>query len=265
LKVKVFRSVACLLALFSGSLALAAEKSAGESRFDALAKSVAPIVGLLTPAGSNGNHAIDLQTSALEVSGLPEEFKGARIRVAFQFPDKLRVELPIGGTTAVICRNGQSVWAYPSSLFGPIVDRVGATVSTAPLPPFQIDPTKAALLPALLDVHDSGVVKLGDESYRVLDFRPACDTKNKGGGGAWPARIWVKPSDHRIAQLGLRFSGWSATLSVEKLDLAPSLPSDVWMATPDQQPHVIAVPGEKIGTLLELALKEGKAARPPSP
>lgn len=254
MKAKVIRSFCVVVSLLLAHSARAQAPADGESRFDALAKSVGPLIALATPGGSSGNHALDLRASIGEVAGLPPELKAARLHLAFEFPDKLLVEFPIAGTTAVLCRNGQSVWAFPASLFTPLVDQVGATVSTKPLPPFEIDQTKAALLPALLDVHDAGLVKLADESYRVLDLQLIGEIKTKEAG-AWPARIWVRPADHRIAQLALRFRDWNATLLIEKLDLTPSLPPETWNPTPEQQPQVIAVPGEKLGKLLELALK----------
>jgi hypothetical protein len=257
-KVKAIRSLFYVVALLiTTSLRAESSPASGESRFDALAKSVGPLIALGTAGGSAGNHAFDLQAVAGELAGLPPEFNGARIHIAFQYPDKLRVEFPIGGVQAIVCRNGQSVWAFPSSLFAPLVDQIGATVSTKPLPPFQIDEKKAVLLPALLDVHEGGFVKLSEESYRVLDLQLIPEIKTKKAA-PWPVRLWILPADHRIAQIAVRLKGWSGTARIEKLDLSASLPDEVWNPSPEQQSQSIAIPGEKIWTIIETALKRPK-------
>jgi hypothetical protein len=87
MKTKVIRSI-CVATLFMARLSSAQDAEA-ESRFDVLAKSIAPIIALLTPAGSNGNHSIDLQATIATSAGLPAELNGAQVHVAFEFPDKL--------------------------------------------------------------------------------------------------------------------------------------------------------------------------------
>lgn len=257
MKEKVIGWLALALILLGGPLR-AQENSTSEDRFDVLAKSISPVLALFTPAGSNGNHAINLQASVSEVSGLPPETVGASVRVAFEFPDKLLIQFPTPAGVATICRDGQSVWAYPAALFSPLVEKVGAEISTKPLPPFEIDAQKAVLLPALLDVHDAGSVKFGDQNYRVLDVRLITLRKKKKQAEGWPVRLWIHASDHRVAQIALHSKDWKAMLTIQQFDLAPTLPPSTWQPTPAQHDQVIAVPGEKIAALLQLALKQKK-------
>jgi len=256
MKVKVTRWLAMGFVVVTSSVH-AQKEEALEDRFDALAKSIAPVLALLTPAGSNGNHAIDLQASLTEASGLPGQPIGAPVRISLQFPDKLLVQFPTPSGSATICRDGQTVWAFPATQFSPLVEKVGARVSTTPLPPFQIDEKKAILLPALFDVHDEGLVRVGDQNYRVLDVRLAPAIKEKRETG-WPVRLWINPSDHRVAQVALRSKEWNATLTIQKLELSPTLPPSTWQPAPEQHDQVTAVPGEKIRALLQLALKQKK-------
>lgn len=256
MKEKVITSLALALILLGGSVR-AQESGASEDRFDVLAKSISPILALLTPAGSAGNHALNVQASVSEISGLPPEAAGASVHVVFEFPDKLLIQFPTPAGLATICRDGQSVWAYPAALFSPLVEKVGAEISTKPLPPFEIDAQKAVLLPALLDVHDAGSVKFGDQDYRVLDVRLITLGKKKQAAG-WPVRLWIHASDHRVAQVALHSKDWKAMLTIQQLELAPALPPSTWQPTPEQHDQVIAVPGEKIAALLQLALKQKK-------
>jgi hypothetical protein len=256
MKGKAIRSFVIVFILMVGPIR-AQKDDASEDRFDVLAKSISPIVALLTTTGSADNHALNLQASMAEVSGLPGQLIGAPVHVAFEFPDKLLVQFPTLAGSATICRDRQTVWAFPASQFGPLVEKVGIKISTKPLPPFRIDEMKAVLLPALFDVHDAGLVKFGEQNYRVLDVRLIPELKGNRADG-WPVRLWIHPTDHRVAQITLRSTDWNATLTVDKLELAPTLPPSTWQPTPEQHDQVMAVPGEKIGSLLQLALKQNK-------
>jgi hypothetical protein len=253
MKTKAMRSI-CVAMLFIGRLSFA-QDAEGESRFDVLAKSIAPIIALLTPAGSNGNHAIDLQATIANSTGLPAELNGTQVHVAFQFPDKLLVQFPTPRGQAIVCRDKQTVWAFPAAQFEPLVEKVGIDISTKPLPPFQLEETKAVLLPALFDVHDAGSVKLKDQTYRVLDVGVIGQHKKKQNA-ARPVRLWI--ADHRVAQIELHSSDWSATLEIAKQEVTPALPESVWQPTPEQHDQVMAIPGDKIASLLQLALKQNK-------
>jgi hypothetical protein len=47
-------------------------------------------------------------------------------------------------------------------------------------------------------------------------------------------------------------------LLINKLELAPTLAPETWNPTAEQRDQVTAVPGEKIFTLIGLALKQNK-------
>jgi len=142
-------------------------------------------------------------------------------------------------------------------MFIPLVERIDAPLSTHRLPPMEIEATKAVFLPALLNVRDGGNVRIADHDYRVLDVRPIALTRNHQAND-WPGRLWISPEDHRLAQLEVRFSTWSVTLLIDKLELAPALPPETWSPTAEQRDQVAAVPGEKIFTLIDLALKQNR-------
>ena len=253
MKTKVIRLI-CVTSLFSLRAAFGQTNDTAENRFEVLTKSIAPILALLTPTGSNGNHAIDLEGTLGASAGLPPELNGAQVRVAFEFPDKLLVQFPTPGGSAIICRDKQTVWAFPATLFGPLVEKVGAAISTKPLPPFQLEETKAILIPALFDVHDAGTAELNGETYRVLDVRGITSKKSKRAG--YPVRLWIR--DHRVAQIEMRSSDSSATVVVTKQEITPTLPESTWQPTPEQHDQVTAIPGDKIASLLQLALKQNR-------
>lgn len=254
MKTKVIRLICVAVSIvLPQSFAQANEEN--ENRFEVLTKSIAPILALLTPNGSDGNHAIDLQGTIGATTGLPAELNGGQVHVAFEFPDKLLVQFPTPSGPAIICRDKQTVWAYPATQFGPLAEKVGIDISSKPLPPFQLDETKAVLLPALFDVHDAGTAELNGQTYRVLDVG-AVNFNRKKRRTNWPVRLWI--ADRRVAQIELHSSDWSATLSITKNDLLPNLPASTWQPTPEQHDQVTAIPGDKIASILQLALKQNK-------
>jgi hypothetical protein len=252
------RVLACAGVLLLVAVAgLAEEPQHLEDRYETINPTLAPLIALLTRNGSAGNHSLNLEASIVDVAGLPEQMKGAHLRIAYEFPDKLLVQFPSLGSTATVCRNRQSVWAFPAAMFIPLVERIDPSLSTQPLPPIEIEAKKAVFLPALLDVHDGGNVRIADQDYRVLDVRPIALKRNQQANG-WPGRLWISPEDHRLARLALRFSTWSVTLLIDKLELAPTLAPETWNPTAEQRDQVAAVPGEKIFTLIGLALKQNR-------
>ena len=248
---------ACVLLLLVAVDGRAERPQHLEDRYDAVNQTLAPLIALLTRNGSAGNHSLNLEASIVDVDGLPEQMKGAHLRIAYEFPDKLLVQFSSLGSTVTVCRNRQSVWAFPAAKFIPLVERIDRSPSTQPLPLIEIEAKKAVFLPALLDVHDGGNVRIADQDYRVLDVRPIALKRNQQANG-WPGRLWISPEDHRLARLALRFSTWSVTLLINKLELAPTLAPETWNPTAEQRDQVTAVPGEKIFTLIGLALKQNK-------
>jgi hypothetical protein len=248
---------ACVLLLLVAVDGRAERPQHLEDRYDAVNQTLAPLIALLTRNGSAGNHSLNLEASIVDVAGLPEQMKGAHLRIAYEFPDKLLVQFPSLGSTVTVCRNRQSVWAFPAAKFIPLVERIDRSPSTQPLPLIEIEAKKAVFLPALLDVHDGGNVRIADQDYRVLDVRPIALNRNQQANG-WPGRLWISPEDHRLARLALRFSTWNVTLLINKLELAPTLAPETWNPTAEQRDQVTAVPGEKIFTLIGLALKQNK-------
>ena len=129
MKTKVIRLI-CVAISIALPPAFAQPNDENENRFEVLTKSIAPILALLTPNGSNGNHAIDLQGTIGATTGLPAELNGGQVHVAFEFPDKLLVQFPTPSGPAIICRDKQTVWAFPATQFGPLAEKVGIDIST---------------------------------------------------------------------------------------------------------------------------------------
>jgi hypothetical protein len=257
MKGKAIRSLAAtvfVLACAAGAAVAAPKQS--KSRFDVFAKAITPFIAIGTPEGSNGNHAVDLTVAIGNVTGLPPELNGRRAEIAYEFPSKWFVQFPLEDFVATIACRGDTVWAHPGSRMQPFIDQLQAKArekgSAKKGGGFQLSQAEAVLVPALFDVNDAGVVKVGEKPFRVVDVRPIPALRLIKDEG-WPARLWVRPNDFSLAQLLLRTSGWSATAVLEKVNFVPSLPAERWEPTDEQRADLAELPASSITSLLNMA------------
>jgi len=235
--------------LFTHSIGAESEKT---SRFDLLAKALSPFIALATPNGNDGNHALDLQVSILETSGLAPELKGGRVHIFFEAPDKLLAQIPAPSGVITIGRNGDKVWASPGKQLQPLLDRLPDEAAKkkkkrTKLIGFHFTQAEAVLLPALLTVRDAGPVTVGGSTFRVLDVGLMPEMKVIG----WSARVWIRPENETIAQIAIHSPSWNATLLIEKSEFAVSLPPETWAPTADQRAEMVEVPLQAVMPLLE--------------
>ena len=106
---------AFLLLLLSAILPVSAQQPPPrDNPYDVIGKIFQPFWSVLLADTKSPNRAATLSLEMTEVSGrLPGEMKGATLKAAVQFPDKVRLEAPVLGEQFVICRNGNEVWATP--------------------------------------------------------------------------------------------------------------------------------------------------------
>jgi hypothetical protein len=262
MKAKVIRSLVLLTwMLLTHSIGAESEKA---NRFDLLAKALSPFIALATPNGNDGNHALDLQVSILETSGLAPELKGGRLHISFEAPDKLLAQIPTPSGVITIGRHGDRIWAFPGKQLQPLLDRLPAQAAKkkkrTKLSGFHFTPVEAILLPALLSVRDAGSVNVGGSAFRVLDVGLMPELKLTG----WSARVWIRPENETIAQIAVHSPSWSATLLIEKTDFARSLPPETWEPTADQRTEMVEIPLRALMPLFERLWRVGSATPAPS-
>ena len=251
MKAKVIRSLSLLTWTLLAHSTGARSEEAPQNRFDLLAKALSPFIALATPNGNGGNHALDLQVSILETSGLPPELKGRRLHISFEAPDKLLAQIPAPGGVITIGRQGDKVWVFPGRQLQPLLDRIPAETAMkkkqTKLIGFHFTQAEAVLLPALLTVRAAGSVNVGGATFRVLDVGLMPELKLTG----WSARVWIRPENESIAQIALHSPSWNATLLIENTDFAVSFPPETWEPTADQSTETVEIPMRALKPLLE--------------
>ncbi|MEP6686270.1 MAG: hypothetical protein ABJB22_05785 [Verrucomicrobiota bacterium] len=265
MKGKVIRSFVVLTCtLLAHSICAEPEASPQQNRFDLLAKALSPFIALATPNGNDGNHALDLQVSILETSGLPPELKGKRLHISFEAPDKVLAQIPTPSGIVTIGRHDDKVWAFPGKQLQPLLDRLPAEAAKKKkqrmkLSGLHFSQAEAILLPALLTVRAAGSVTVGGSTFRVLDVGLMPELKLK----EWSARVWIRPENESIAQIAVHSPSGSATLLIEKTDFAVSFPLETWEPTADQRAEMVEIPMKALMPLLERLWRVAPAT--PSP
>ena len=107
------RTILCLF--LASALPLHAQQGPPrDNPYDVIGKIFQPLWGVLLADTKSPNRAATLTIAMSEVSGrLPVNTKGAQLKAAVQFPDKVKLEAPVLGEQFTICRNGNEVWATP--------------------------------------------------------------------------------------------------------------------------------------------------------
>ncbi len=99
-----------------------------QNKYDVLAKVLQPYGSLFY--SKSVNKAMVAEVTIRQASKITPLLLNRRIRISFQFPDKLRIETNDPDERVILCRNGQSVWVYPKNLG----EQLGAAGSTGGRP-----------------------------------------------------------------------------------------------------------------------------------
>jgi hypothetical protein len=217
------------------SLALSPCAQARENAYDTASKLLMPFASLFAKETKNPNRALSMTLRLETMTDLPPEFAGARVDLALQYPDKLRVQAPILGEQLTIARYGQKLWVTPADKAAALIEAADAA-GKLPKPdkkfrlaPFElpIAENQLVFLPALLQVREAGVEVLDGEPCRVLDLSLMPEVARALKAESWAARVWVK-ADGTPARVTVARGAWTATVRFESVRFQPALPAETW-------------------------------------
>ncbi|MEO6054356.1 MAG: hypothetical protein ABIP97_10110 [Chthoniobacterales bacterium] len=207
-----------------------------DNRYDVLGKMLAPFVNILLTDTKNPNHAALLTIEFVEVSGrLPKQFKGAKLTAAIQYPDKVKLEAPILGEQATVCRTGDDVWAIPGAKvqfllkqfkIGPEPMKKGSTPLALPITAQQ-----AVFLPALFTIEDGGVVDLNGEQCRVIQGGLMPELAKAAKADDFNAKIWIA-AGYFPRQIEIRRKDFTALVAIRDLRFGQALTKETWEVPP---------------------------------
>jgi hypothetical protein len=242
-----------LAALFYASPAHSEE----ENRYNVLGRLLRPFVSVFAKDSKNPNRAFTLTAKLETMTNLPPAFVGSTADLALQYPDKLKLHVPLLGDEITLCRNGQDLWAYPGAKVDALLNGSAAgkqsppSGAKAPLGPFEIPiPEKElTLAPILFQVKDVGTETLDDARCRVLDLYLMPELAHSLKAQNWAARVWVRP-DGAPARISFAKPGWQIAVRFQRVEFSPKLPPETWQPTGEQAGDVLKLDPARFRELL---------------
>lgn len=206
-----------------------------DNPYDVIGKIFQPLWGVLLAETKSANRAATLTIEMTEVSGrLPAAMKGATLKAAVQFPDKVRVEAPVLGEQFTVCRNGNEVWATPGSKVEFLVSQFkwkppkNHRMDTPIFLP--VTAQQAIFLPALFSVARSDVAEvesLNGEDCRVLTAGLMPELAKATKAEDFQGRVWVAPG-YLARRVEVSRKDFKAVVDIRDLTFLPSLPAATW-------------------------------------
>ncbi len=228
------RLILCFL--LAATLSAPAQTSAPrDNPYDVIGKIFQPLWGVLLADTKSANRAATLTITLAEVSGrLPASMKGATLKAAVQFPDKVRLEAPVLGEPFTVCRNGDDVWATPGSKVEFLVSQFKVKPKkdvklTTPIF-LPVSPQQAIFLPALFSIVRPDVAEvetINGEDCRVLTAGLMPELAKATKAEDFRGRIWVAPN-YMPRRIEVVRQDFSAIFDISDLTFVPSLPASTW-------------------------------------
>lgn len=234
MRAPMYRTILCLL--LAAALPLHAQQAPPrDNPYDVIGKIFQPFWGVLLAETKSPNRAATLTIEMSEVSGrLTGNMKGATLKAAVQFPDKVRLEAPVLGEQFTICRNGNEVWATPGSKVEFLISQFkvkpkkNLNLNTPILLP--VSAQQAIFLPALFSIIRPDVAEvesLNGEDCRVLTAGLMPELAKATKAEDFQGRVWVAPG-YLPRRVEVTRKDFTAVVDIRDLTFVPSLPASTW-------------------------------------
>ncbi len=224
------------------------------------------VAQIIEPPTNQAPHTFTTTLRIVKAGGLPKEFVGHEIGVAFQAPDHLRLSTQWENQDVVVCRDGQQVWIdVPGKKLGlvgspdvPLFSTAPERKDTKPLGPIKLPlPSEQILvLPFLTDL-----ALLPDETVhgvtcRVLKATPKPEAIRGFNLARFTLQLWIRESDFMPLRVAYR-DGRNTDIQVELIDpsAAEPWPAAKWTLQPESGEKVESVARAHLEKFLEVAIK----------
>ena len=209
-----------------------------DNPYDVIGKVFSPFWSVLLASTKSPNQACTMTIEMADVSGrLPKQMAGASLQAAVQFPDKVRLQAPVLGEDITVCRNGDTVWAYPGAKVEFLLKRFkGKPPPTKKKTPIYlpITPQQAIFLPALFTVARADVAEIetfNGEDCRVITAGLMPELAKAAKAEGFRARMWVAPG-YVPRRVEITQPDFVAVTDIKNLKFSPTLPASTWEPPP---------------------------------
>jgi outer membrane lipoprotein-sorting protein len=229
---------------------------AGTNPYDILGRVLQPYLTLFL--AKSGGKAVEMEVVVRSIEGGNTAAYAAivnqPVKLSFQEPDKLRVEITNPDHRKIVCRSGQRVWVYPRELGAEVMATASNAEKNGRALDFRLplNDQEIVLLPALFRImHSNSVTDSWGSPAWDIEFRtdPTLEKELK----AAPVVIGalVRQNDFGVEHIKMRSGVWSGEMEVNAVRFSAQLPPETWEPSPDLGAEVVELPPG----LLSAALK----------
>jgi hypothetical protein len=223
-----------------------------QNKYDVLARTLQPFGALFY--SKSATKAIQADVVLREGPVVASTLLNKTVRISFQIPDKLRVEVLDPVDPTIVCRNGQRVWVYPRELADKSIPKEGARKG----PPVQIPKyrlpirdNQLALLPVFFQIlrFEEAAGPDGKPAWS-LEFRPSPELMGRASE-EWAAVALIDQSDYGLRRLQIQWKKWTGSLDILTIQFTGELPPAAWEPDPALADKSVIIPPEYFGAALE--------------
>lgn len=265
------RFLICLL--LSATPVLQAQQTTAprDNPYTVIGKVFQPLWGALLGDPKTPNRATTLTMEMTGVSGrLSEQMKGATLKAAVQFPDKVKLEAPVMGEQITVCRNGNDVWATPGKKVEFLVSQFKVKPKknlklTTPIF-LPVTAQQAVFLPAIFSMIRPDVAEvepLNGEDCRVLTAGLMTELAQATKAEDFKGRMWIA-AGYLPRRMEVTRRDFSAVVDIRDLTNVPSLPASTWQP-PDGTTDIYRTTPEFLEGLLYVVMNSLKTKDGDSP
>jgi outer membrane lipoprotein-sorting protein len=249
----LFGSRRLILAVY---LLFPAATFAAPNRYDILGRVLQPYLTLFFSKAGSKSVEMEVVVRSIEGgnSGAYAAIVNQPVKLSFQEPDKLRIEITNPDNRKIVCRSGQRVWIFPRELGA----EIAATASNAEKNGRALDfrlplnDQEIVLLPAMFRImHCNSVTDSWGSPAWDIQFRtdPTVEKELK----APPVIIGalVRQSDFGVEHVKMRSGVWSGELDVSSVRFSGQLPPETWEPSADMGEEVVELPPGLLSSALK--------------
>ena len=249
----LFGSRRLILAVY---LLFPAATFAAPNRYDILARVLQPYLTLFF--SKSGGKAVEMEVVVRSIEGgNPAAYAAVvnqPVKLSFQGPDKLRVEIANPDHRKIACRSGQRVWIYPRELAAEVVATATNAEKNAQAMDFRLplNDQEIVLLPAMFRItHFNSVTDSWGSPAWDIEFRtdPTLEKELK----APPVIIAVlaRQNDFGVEHVKMRSGVWTGELDVSSVRFSAHLPLETWEPSADLGSEVVELPPGLLSSALK--------------
>lgn len=233
-----------------------------ENHYDILSKILIPMTGVFFGGSQSSVRAMKLHMTIEQALGnLPVALKGATVQAALQYPDKIRIEAPLGNSLIRICRNGDNVWVFPGSKITPFLntDQSALPSGSQPTMPLQLPITaeQAILLPALFQLNNNmEMATVKGIPCRALRGSLMTEFAKRTSLEDLSTTIWVAKG-YSPKRIDFKREHFSLAIIIDDLSYSASLPSSTWEA-PKNEKDIYRCGASRVQELLDMVMTSPK-------